>query len=79
MASSPPPSNPQTSSPVVPLNAAAELFAALAENIRGSAVNWSPTALEKLENSLLERYGELLGGEPAIERLVALASGSEAA
>lgn len=68
-----------TASTVVPLNAAAELFAALAESIRGSAVDWPPTALEKLEQRLLERYGDLVGGEPAIERLVELASQPEAA
>ncbi len=58
---------------VIALNEAGELFAALAEGIRGSAVGWSPSAVAMLEERLRERYGNALG-ERAIEGLVELAT-----
>lgn len=64
---------------VVRLNAAADLFAALAASISGTATGWPPSALAKLEAGLLERYGRQLGGERAVRKLVELAAGSEAA
>lgn len=64
---------------VIALNEAGELFAALAEGIRGSAVGWSPSAIALLEQGLIERYGDLLAGERAIEELVMLATTPAAA
>lgn len=64
---------------MIALNEAGELFAALAEGIRGSAVGWSPSAVAKLEQGLTERYGAMLGGERAIDELVELATTPAAA
>ncbi len=63
---------------MVPLNDAAALYRALAEQIVGAAADWSPTAIAKLEARLGERYGPQLG-ESAIERLVELACRPSAA
>jgi hypothetical protein len=59
---------------VIALNEAGELYAALAEGIRGTAVGWSPTAVARLERELLQRYGPILGGERAVAELVVLAT-----
>lgn len=59
---------------VVPLNDAAAVYQALAEQIRGSAVGWPDHALAKLEAGLLDRYGPVLGGRHPVRRLVRLAA-----
>lgn len=59
---------------VVALNDAGVLFNALAEKIVGAAADWSPTALDLLEERLEERYGLQLGGPEAIKRLVEVAT-----
>ncbi len=64
---------------IIVLNDAAAVFAVLAEGIRGSAVGWPPSALRRLRTELLERYGDVLGGEQAVEQLMALACTSTAA
>ena len=69
----------QAESVVVPLNDASALFAALAEGIRGTAIGWSPDALQRLEDGLEDRYGLLLGDSDAIKRLLVLATGPIAA
>ncbi|MEM7275885.1 MAG: hypothetical protein AAF547_22605 [Actinomycetota bacterium] len=58
---------------VVALNEAAAVFDALARGIQGTAVGWPAAAIEKLEAALLHRYGPLIGGPTAVDRLVALA------
>ncbi len=58
---------------MIVLNDAAAVFAALAEEIHGSAVGWPDPALQRLRGELLARYGEVLGGEQAVEQLMALA------
>ncbi len=64
---------------MIPLNDAAALFAALAESIRGAAVDWSPEAVERLEVGLEDRYGHMLGDELAVKRLITLARQDDAA
>jgi hypothetical protein len=64
---------------VVALNDAAAVYEALAEQIRGSAVGWSDTALAQLERGLLDRYGPMLGGHHPVRRLVRLAAKPRAA
>ncbi len=64
---------------MIPLNDAAALFAALAEGIRGTAVDWSAEAVERLEDGLEHRYGRMLGDELAVKRLILLARQSDAA
>ncbi len=64
---------------VVPLNEAAAVYEALADQIRGSAVGWSADALEQLERGLLDRYGPLIGGRHPVRRLVRLAARPPAA
>jgi len=64
---------------VVALNDAAAVYEALAQQIRGSAVGWSDTALAQLERGLLDRYGSMLGGHHAVRRLVRLAAKPRAA
>ncbi len=64
---------------VLPLNDAAAIYEALADQIRGSAVGWSDGALAQLEQGLLQRYGPLIGGRHAVRRLVRLAARPSAA
>ena len=64
---------------VVPLNDAGAVFDALATGIRGTAVGWPPGALEKLEAALHSKYGHLIGGQAAVERLLILAKQPSAA
>jgi hypothetical protein len=64
---------------VVPLNDAGAVFDALAHEIRGSAVGWPPGAVEKLTLALESRYGDLIGGPAAVQRLVTLAQEPSAA
>jgi hypothetical protein len=64
----------QPEASVVALNPSAVLFEALAEEIAGQAVGWSSSALLRLEQQLLERYGHELGGEHPVRRLVRLAA-----
>lgn len=70
---------PQNENNVVPLNDAGAVFDALAQEIKGSAVGWPPGALHKLELALLDRYGHLIGGGPAVKRLLFLAQQPSAA
>ncbi len=65
--------------PVQPLNEAAALYEALADEIRGRAVGWSPNSLALLERGLLERYGPVVGGRASVRRLVRLAAHPQAA
>jgi hypothetical protein len=60
--------------PIVPLNDAAAIYEALADQIRGTAAGWSDTALAELERGLLRRYGPVLGGRPPVRRLIRLAA-----
>ncbi len=64
---------------VRPLNDAAAIYDALADEIRGSAIGWSDSALAQLERGLLERYGPLIGGRHPVRRLVRLAARPPAA
>ena len=64
---------------VLPLNDAAAVYEALAEQIRGSAVGWSDHSLAQLEEGLLQRYGPSIGGRHAVRRLVRLAARPPAA
>lgn len=64
---------------VVPLNDAGAVFDALAQEIRGSAVGWPPGAVTKLASALERRYGDLIGGPAAVQRLVRLAQEPSAA
>ena len=73
------PSTDPPSGAVIPLNDAAALFAALAESIRGAAVDWSVEAVERLELGLEDRYGDMLGDELAVKRLIVLARQADAA
>lgn len=59
---------------IVPLNDAAAIYEALAEQIAGTAVGWSDDALAKLERGLLQRYGPVVGGRHPVRRLVRLAA-----
>lgn len=59
---------------ILPLNDAAAVYEALAAQIAGTAVGWSDTALAKLEQGLLQRYGPIVGGRQPIRRLVRLAA-----
>lgn len=69
----------RTGAAVEPLNDAAAIYDALADQIRGSAVGWSDTALAQLERGLFERYGPLIGGRHPVRRLVRLAARPPAA
>lgn len=64
---------------VIVLNDAAVVFTVLADGIRGTAVDWSPSALRRLRQELLNRYGDVLGGEQAVEQLMTLACAPAAA
>jgi hypothetical protein len=65
--------------PIVPLNAEAQLFDVLASAIEGTAVGWADRDLARLEGELLCRFGPLVGGRPAVRKLVRLARSSPAA
>lgn len=61
---------------VVALNPEAEVFLALASQIRGAAVGWSPSAVSLLSDGLQNRFGELMGSnsEQAASSLIELAT-----
>jgi len=75
-----PPLEPMAGS-VVPLNDHAALYLTLADEISGAAIGLSARGQALLRAGLVERFGDIFsaGGDGAVDELLRLATGAQAA